>query len=253
RYGEVQATDAFSATPLRSVPQLRVGVSLESGLLELSVLTKDMSYEDLLAVLQSYRQKKRYHRLSDGALVDLAGENQLGELERMAEDLDVRLEELLNRKKPIPAYRALYLDNLLEQHDALAANRDRAYRGLLKSFKTIRDADYEVPEAQAEILRPYQVYGYKWLRTLTAAGFGGVLADEMGLGKTVQAIALLQALRDAGEEGADLVVSPASLVFNWQEEFSRFAPGLEVAVLAGPPAARRKLLREKAEEGNNVL
>ena len=38
-------------------------------------------------------------------------------------------------------------------------------------------------------LRGYQVYGFKWLRTLSACGFGGILADEMGLGKTLQMIA----------------------------------------------------------------
>ena len=240
RFGQIEGSAAFDRSALRPMPQLRVGVSVESGLLDISVLTKDMEPAELLAVLESYRQKKKYLRLSGGAFLNLAGDRQLAELEDLAAGLDLSLEDAIRGKGTAPMYRALYLDSLLEEHDALAASRDRVYRALVKNFKTIRDADYEAPEAQAETLRPYQVHGYKWLRTLAAAGFGGILADEMGLGKTLQFIALVQALRDAGDAGLCLVVCPASLVYNWQEEFTRFAPGLEVQVMAGPAAARKK-------------
>ncbi len=46
------------------------------------------------------------------------------------------------------------------------------------------------PELRAT-LRPYQVYGVKWLIGHYNHGFGACLADSMGLGKTLQTIAVL--------------------------------------------------------------
>ena len=73
-------------------------------------------------------------------------------------------------------------------------------------------------------MRKYQKSGYKWLRTLETWQFGGILADDMGLGKTLQVIAVLLAAKQEGKKGTAMVVTPASLVFNWGEELKRFAP-----------------------------
>ncbi len=252
RYGEVQGSDAFRRIHARSMPTIQVGVSMDSGLLDISILTKDIPPAELLAVLESYRQKKTYHRLKSGDFVTLAGDEQLSSLEAVVEELHLTREDVLRGKVQLPAYRALYLDTMLEQHNALASSRDRTYRALVRNFRTIRDADYEAPAAQAEILRPYQLFGYKWLRTLYAAGFGGILADEMGLGKTLQTICLFQARKEEGESKPGLVVCPASLVFNWQEEFHRFAPGLSVLPVSGPAAARKGWLKEAGEGSGGV-
>ena len=96
------------------------------------------------------------------------------------------------------------------------------------------------------VLRPYQEYGYKWLRTLEKAGFGGILADDMGLGKTIQILALLQAYRE--ESGlCALVVCPASVVYNWIDEIHRFTPELRAAALAGTRPQRKAILRDHGE------
>lgn len=55
---------------------------------------------------------------------------------------------------------------------------------------------------------------------------------QMGLGKTPIGIAAIASAHAAGVRPA-LVVSPATLVFNWQREFRKFAPGLTVAALSG--------------------
>ncbi len=251
RFGTTEGSDAFRRSGLRPAPQLRVGVSIESGLLDISVLSKDMEPAELLAVLESYRLRKKYHRLRSGAFVDLTDGDRFEALETMMDGMDLNAADVIGASASVPLYRALYLDTLLEEHDALVSSRDRTYRALVKNFRTIRDADYEPPDAQAEVLRPYQTYGYKWLRTLAAAGFGGILADEMGLGKTLQTIALLESLLDAGEGGLCLVVCPASLIYNWQAEFERFAPGLDVNVIAGTAVSRRRRVREA--DGRTVL
>ena len=48
----------------------------------------------------------------------------------------------------------------------------------------------------------------------------------MGLGKTVQVIALLTIIKSQETGLPSLLVVPASLISNWENELSRFAPGL---------------------------
>ena len=54
-----------------------------------------------------------------------------------------------------------------------------------------RNASGSTLQSLENTLRPYQSYGFKWIKTLEGAGFGGILADEMGLGKTLQMISVL--------------------------------------------------------------
>ena len=92
-----------------------------------------------------------------------------------------------------------------------------------------------LPPDLERTLRPYQKDGVRFLANVTEAGFGACLADDMGLGKTLQVIAWLAHLECMGQlgEGAGcaLVIAPASLLTNWQQELARFAPQLRVAVL----------------------
>ncbi|HWL52128.1 MAG TPA: DEAD/DEAH box helicase, partial [Chthoniobacteraceae bacterium] len=99
-----------------------------------------------------------------------------------------------------------------------------------------------VPAGLCRAMRDYQRRGYEWLLFLYRHRFGACLADDMGLGKTVQALALLQAVAEGIAEGArdeagralpHLVVVPPTLLFNWQNEIARFAPGLRVCEYAG--------------------
>jgi superfamily II DNA or RNA helicase len=47
------------------------------------------------------------------------------------------------------------------------------------------------PDRIRAVLRPYQMQGFAWMKTLHRHGLGGCLADDMGLGKTLQTICLL--------------------------------------------------------------
>ena len=244
QYGEVNGSEAFKRVRVRPAPQPRISVRIDGGLLDLSVQTKDMSEDELLALLASYRQKRVWHRLSSGDFIDLRDTAALDALDETARAMDVSLEDLIRGSAELPAYRALYVDRLLEAHNAVAASRDRVFKALIRSFQTIKDSDFDAPEALSDALRPYQLYGFRWLCTLAQAGFGGILADEMGLGKTVQMLAFLQAQRDGGEKKPALVVCPASLVYNWQDECRKFTPGLRIEPLAGTLRQRKARLAD---------
>ncbi len=93
-------------------------------------------------------------------------------------------------------------------------------------------------------LRPYQQKGLNWLVFLHSLGFGSCLADDMGLGKTIQVLALLQYLKKkkAAKNPSSLLVVPASLLTNWQNEIEKFTPDIK-AVIAHPQSLASKELK----------
>ncbi|NJM14265.1 MAG: DEAD/DEAH box helicase family protein [Bacteroidales bacterium] len=90
----------------------------------------------------------------------------------------------------------------------------------------------EVRSGLKGTLRDYQQEGLNWLAFLDKMGFGGCLADDMGLGKTIQMISFMLYLKNKlkKEYAVSLVVCPTSLLFNWENELQKFAPGLKPLV-----------------------
>jgi superfamily II DNA or RNA helicase len=82
-------------------------------------------------------------------------------------------------------------------------------------------------------LYPYQQQGMLHLAFTERA----LLADEMGLGKTIQAIAACELLRRLRGVERVLVVSPASLKGEWEEQIARFTD-LPVRILQGTKPQR---------------
>ena len=81
-------------------------------------------------------------------------------------------------------------------------------------------------------LRPYQEVGVNWLLFLHANGIGGVLGDEMGLGKTIQAICAICIISESSPNPI-LIISPKTLLFNWEKELSNFAPQVSFTTYHG--------------------
>ncbi len=241
--GQVFSTERLKNINVYKKTPLKVGVSLESGIMNLKISSEEFSNQELLDILASYRKKKKYHRLKNGDFLNIEDEN-LEMLAGMVDTLHVSSKEFLKGNIKIPAYRALYLDKLLEKNESLYVERDKHFKALIKEFKTIADSDFELPENLQRVMRNYQTTGYRWLRTLDAYGFGGILADDMGLGKTLQMISVLQAAKEEGKKGTSLIVTPASLVYNWQEEFKQFAPDMNTLVVSGTQSERGGLLKD---------
>ena len=100
-------------------------------------------------------------------------------------------------------------------------------------------------------LRPYQKRGFYWLSFLSQLGLGAVLADDMGLGKGVQALALVAS--EGPTSGPTLVISPMSLVGNWQREAAKFAPTLRIYVHHGSGRRSGERLRHAIDNADLVI
>lgn len=236
--GEVRVTDNFRNLKVRHTVPVRFGVSLNSGIMDLAVSSDDITEDELSEIMSAYKKKSRFYKLKNGDFLKLDDNPTVESLEEMMDELHISLKDFVNGHMEVPAYRALYLEHMLSQMEDVYANRDSHFRSLVRAFKSFEDSDYEVPENLNAKLRGYQEEGYEWLRTLDEWNFGGILADEMGLGKTLQTISCILAVH----EGTSLVVCPASLVYNWGEEISKFAPSLKVALLSGTQSEREGML-----------
>lgn len=236
--GEVYLTDAFRNLQAQP-PRISVGVSVQGSVLDLEVDTGEFPVAELKALLKSLHQKKRYHRLRDGRLLRL--DDSLEGLDELNDTLELSGAKLKDGHAQLPLYRAPTLDWALS---GLRFNRDDAFRRISRSFHAVRDSEYTPPLSLQKVLRKYQRDGYRWLRTLDGYGMGGILADDMGLGKTVQVLSYLLAKKEGGQTLPSLIVCPASLVLNWQEECRKFTPQLTCVAVDGDAAHRAGLAKQ---------
>ena len=106
----------------------------------------------------------------------------------------------------------------------------------LREIETIDEGDQD--------LVPHQRAGVEWM----VKSKRGLLADEPGLGKTAQAIRALKKLHENGEAVFPaLVVCPNTLKTNWEREFDRWWPGVDVQVIKGSATQRRKAFDHEAQ------
>lgn len=104
----------------------------------------------------------------------------------------------------------------------------------------------ESPPFIQGLMRDYQVAGLNWMISLHENGISGILADEMGLGKTLQTISFLGYLRHIiGITGPHLVIVPKSTLDNWNREFQRWTPEVNVLVLQGAKEERHELINDR--------
>ena len=139
-----------------------------------------------------------------------------------------------------------------KQHFSLLADafNDEGFKGYERLEKLLVPGQVPVlqpPSGLNCIMRQYQSEGLNWLNFLQTAWLGGCLADDMGLGKTIQALALLQYNKEnylsvkqpvngtlsglfAKSESniTSLIIVPASLIYNWENEIKRFVPEMKV-------------------------
>ncbi len=201
----------------------QISATYKSGWFELEgdiPITDDhvLNMSQLLNLL--HNNEGRYIRLNENEYVVLSEllRRQLDRMDAMAQNKNgkVRMQETLM---------AVAGDSM---HGELMIDEPKQLLAMRKRIRESENLSFAIPDALNATLRDYQEDGYRWMMRLQHWGAGVCLADDMGLGKTVQTIACLLAHAD---QGAQMVVAPASVVSNWYRELARFAPSLRVTML----------------------
>ncbi len=239
-FGEVYYAEDFNIkviSPARS----SVGVNLShENLLEFDINFEGINNSDLASILESVREKRKYYRLKNGTFVDLQSKGIKG-AKHLLDNLDVSPSNINESKISLPVNRAFYLSTA--EDDNILIQRNDYLEKFLEKFKDADTEEFKVPATIKGELRPYQVTGFKWLKLLAAYKFGGILADEMGLGKTLQAITFVMSEYEKSQRPT-LIVAPTSLLYNWQSEIEKFAPGAVSCIVSGTPAERRNAAKQ---------
>ncbi|MBO3388102.1 DEAD/DEAH box helicase [Clostridium perfringens] len=176
-----------------------------------------------------YRTKKVYLDLEDPGIV-----NFLNLLE------DLGLENIKDNEVYIDKSKVLYIQEKLKDRTLSFIKGGNVLQEIVGKLLNKEFKRKLVPKALNAELRPYQKEGFKWINEITDLGFGGVLADDMGLGKTLQIIAFLLSQK----KSKSIVVVPTSVIYNWMDEFEKFAPSIRIGLVHGSKSKRDKVLRD---------
>lgn len=117
-----------------------------------------------------------------------------------------------------------------EEVPALKPAISEAWWTQWKQWQEASETVIPIPSSLRADLRDYQRKGFEWMALLSQIGAGACLADDMGLGKTLQTIAFLVWRLHQEPTSRNLVICPASLIYNWQRELERFAPSVKIQV-----------------------
>lgn len=181
---DVLVTDNFKKKQIRGTKIGSMGVKIENDLLSIDLKDIDIDPNELEEVMNKYSLKKKYHRLKDGSFLDLENNKEIQFLDKIATGMDIDYKDLNSGEIKIPAYRSLYLNQLLKEIKGTEIIKNSEYKKIVNSLdKEQLEEEITVPENLNATLRYYQKTGFKWLKVLDSYKFGGILADDMGLRK----------------------------------------------------------------------
>ena len=240
RQFEVFYSKEYKANSIKKVGMLSAGIRLNTdiNLLEMDVDYGHIPKEELRDFFRSIKLKKKYYRLKSGAFINLMTEDK--QIDELRDLLSIG-EVTEDNKIAFSQTAVMEVDELLPHTQRIT--RDAGYKQLLEDLKNPDKTNWELPNGMEDILRPYQITGYRWLCSLAHYGMGGILADDMGLGKTLQTITYV--LANPGTR--TLIVCPTSLAYNWQDEFSKFAPQIATQIISGTPQERADLMQQSTD------
>ena len=232
--GELKISESLQ--DLYRVQKPQVHISSKGSLLEIQFDFQDIDQEEINRAMKALVAKQDYY-ISSSNQVYYFDEQTKG-IRQDLEDLgiDEMESDTFHARKSL----AYTLSHLFKDQDQVTFTEE--FRHLAHDLTHPEDFPMTPLNIKAD-LRDYQKKGIQWLQMLYHYGFGGILADDMGLGKTLQAIAFLSS--QLQENSRVLILAPSGLIYNWADEFKKFAPNLDVAVVHGLKPYRETILAEK--------
>ncbi|MGM1045439.1 MAG: SNF2 helicase associated domain-containing protein [Bacillota bacterium] len=241
---KVYATSAVKVRLFKGAipPKVTVSMDERTEWLQFKFDMDGIPEAEVRKLLKSLEEKRKFHKLPDGALMPLES-TEFQEMLHFMNGMGINLSDLNGTEMRLPAVRALFFMDSDSHGNSIKL--EKSLRRLLEHVRNPDHLDFPVPESLSHILRDYQAYGYQWMKTLAFYRFGGILADDMGLGKTLQSIAFIVSVLSEIRERKQpaLVVTPASLMYNWKNELERFAPEVHVVIADGTKSERTSTLQ----------
>ena len=230
--GQVFLSDEMNQ--LYSIQAPQVQIESKGGLLEIQFDFQGIAQEEIDQALKALTSNQDFYISSSDQVYFFDEETK--QIRQNLQELGVKLKDGSFQARKSLAYS---LSQLFEGRDRISFSEE--FQHLAHDLTHPEDFPLGDIRVQAS-LRDYQEKGVRWLQMLHNYGFGGILADDMGLGKTLQTIAFLTS--QVTEDSRVLILAPSGLIYNWADEFRKFAPQLDLAVVHGLKANREAILSE---------
>lgn len=205
-----------------------IKIKYNSGIMECFMEDTEYDEEELFKLYQGMKLHKKYVLLKNNRIVQIEDDEMAQAMDELHIDKNHPYESVA-----LPIYQALCAyahKDMIQIDDYL--------KKMIDELTNFKNNSFKLPDIKAK-LRPYQIEGFTWLSILAKYHMGGILADDMGLGKTLQIITLIAASEDTKPS---LIVCPKSLIFNWKNEFEKFAPNICVKQIYGGVSSRQDLI-----------
>ena len=232
KLGQVFLSDEMNQ--LYSVQAPQVQIESKGGLLEIQFDFQGIAQEEIDQALKALTSNQDFYISSSDQVYFFDEETK--QIRQNLQELGVELKDGSFQARKSLAYS---LSQLFEGRDRISFSEE--FQHLAHDLTHPEDFPLGDIRVQAS-LRDYQEKGVRWLQMLHHYGFGGILADDMGLGKTLQTIAF--STSQVTEDSRVLILAPSGLIYNWADEFRKFAPQLDLAVVHGLKANREAILSE---------
>ena len=232
KLGQVSLSDEMNQ--LYSVQAPQIQIESKGGLLEIQFDFQGIAQEEIDQALKALTSNQNFYISSSDQVYFFDEETK--QIRQNLQELGVEIKDGSFQARKSLAYS---LSQLFEGRDRISFSEE--FQHLAHDLTHPEDFPLGDIRVQAS-LRDYQEKGVRWLQMLHHYGFGGILADDMGLGKTLQTIAFLTS--QLTEDSRVLILAPSGLIYNWSDEFKKFAPQLDLAVVHGLKANREAILSE---------
>ncbi|NTW30720.1 MAG: hypothetical protein HGA33_05560 [Candidatus Moranbacteria bacterium] len=182
--------------------------------------------------------KEHFLTLADGRLLKITNRAELEKFVAMLRSFYQKNDQSFEGK----LYHAPELEGIVSGSPYYTAKLSESFKKFMDEAQRGKPVErVNIPARIRKPLRAYQQDGIDWFYFLRKYRFGGILADDMGLGKTLQALCLVAMNPTPGKPS--IVICPKTLLFNWEDEVTKFFPEMSTLVITGAPAERQALLK----------
>ena len=243
KYSKVYLSESIKNKQLVRFSPAKIQITYNNNLISAFMDESQYSNSELEEIIKAFKKKKKYVLLKDNRIVDFENP-EVKDFVDTIDELGLNPKKLKddNRISMVQGLKALAHENNCKVDDYL--------KKMIDDISNFKNDKTPLPKINAS-LRRYQEEGYHWLKNLCKYNVGGILADDMGLGKTLEIITLIAS---DDTQKPNLIVCPKSLIFNWRNEFERFAPGEKVVEIYGLKNQREDIIKAiKDDEKVNYI
>ncbi|ATD57292.1 DEAD/DEAH box helicase [Clostridium chauvoei] len=238
-FGEVILSNSFKDIKVLDSSYINSFINYENSYYNVNYDIDGIDFYEYRNILSSIKDNKKYFKTKNNNFLDLT-DTKVKDFFKLLDILNYE-ENLSDGHLKVDKNKIIYLENIIENKGLSFIRCDETLKKISTKLENKKAVKCIVPSSFNGVLKDYQIIGYNWLKTIASMNFGGILADEMGLGKTIQIIAFLL----SEENKKALIVTPTSLIYNWQNELKTFAPTINVGIIHGNSKERLDILENK--------